>query len=88
MGVMSDDGTTKKPVSGDDVYNMVAGSLATYKLLRRGVLFVDAIPRTAGGKTRHFALVQAKAPDDTAKAMGRPSPFALYKAVKIRYIDN
>ncbi|KAK8062944.1 adenylate-forming enzyme AfeA [Apiospora hydei] len=67
---------SKKPVSGDDVYNVVAGYLATYKLLKRGVVLFDAISRTADSKTQCFGLVQAKAGDDTAKAMGRPSPLA------------
>ncbi|KAK8054663.1 hypothetical protein PG994_009730 [Apiospora phragmitis] len=50
----------KKPVSGDDIYGLVAGSLASYKRLEGGVVFVTTIPRTASGKTQRFKLVQTQ----------------------------
>ncbi|KAK8116898.1 uncharacterized protein PG998_005179 [Apiospora kogelbergensis] len=82
VGVSSSDGTTEVPrayvirkdpgaaagVTCDDVYNIVKTSLASYKRLEGGVVFVDTIPRTASGKTQRFKLVgMAAASSDGAK---------------------
>lgn len=67
----------KKSALGYEVYGLVAERLASYKRLEGGVVFVDAIPRTASGKTQRFKLVGEVEELDGGEAdhmEGRSSP--------------
>lgn len=67
----------KKSNLGDEVYKLVADRLASYKRLEWGIVFVDAIPRRASGKTQRFKLVEQDEEvggEDDPKTVGRPSP--------------
>ncbi|KAK7911698.1 acetyl-CoA synthetase-like protein [Apiospora marii] len=66
----------KKSALGYEVYGLVADRLASYKRLEGGVVFVDAIPRTASGKTQRFKLVghvEELEGRETAQMAGRSS---------------
>lgn len=40
----------KKQISADEIAQWVAGQVASYKKLRGGVIFIDAIPKSPSGK--------------------------------------
>lgn len=40
----------KKQISAEEVAQWVAGQVASYKKLRGGVVFIDAIPKSPSGK--------------------------------------
>ncbi|KAK7993925.1 hypothetical protein PG989_007306 [Apiospora arundinis] len=90
VGVPSSDGTTEVPrayvaapiaaVTSDDLYNIVASSLASYKRLEGGVVFVDAIPRTASGKTQRFKLITAPVVGDGDNGKPTETQFSLAQA--------
>lgn len=67
-------------VTSDDVYNIVASSLASYKRLEGGVVFVDAIPRTASGKTQRFKLITAPVVGDGDNGKPTETQFSLAQA--------
>ncbi|KAK6836252.1 hypothetical protein PG987_006747 [Apiospora arundinis] len=67
-------------VTSDDVYNIVASSLASYKRLEGGVVFVDAIPRTASGKTQRFKLIMAPVVGDGDNGKPTETQFSLAQA--------
>lgn len=81
IGVMASDGSTELPrayvvpvswakrPSPEDIYVFMRQRLAGYKLLEGGVVFVDSIPRTSGGKIRRTRLSELDVRRDKLMAL-------------------